>query len=538
MKHNENDIITKKNAASKFKWFGINFEKETIIFFMYMLLYVALLFIGGITFTRIEGPNERKTNEILGMEQEFHKKEILSILNGYFDNEETQELFLQLQKHSSGFDENPFFIKWSFTNSLLFSFTILTTIGYGRFSPSTLGGQIFLMIYGLIGIPLTAICLGRAADRILHIFKWFSHIKSDKVEKAFHALDEDGSGELDNDEFKKAMKELGVELTSDEFDEIWTLVDQDGSGTIDLDEFREIVENLNLNVTAAAAKKNESIITSIVILLWLGIGILGFTLIENWHPFKSFYFLFVSLTTIGLGDVIPDSHKGGIFLIIYGLIGLGLVALLLTVLQSRMGTIEFSQMKKFKVKRKMKNMQKKLRKIPRFASMTGNDLKKLIETSKIIKVNPKLKMFQNGDEMEKLYFLINGKILVYKNDEANEYDEILSQGSLLFESSISNDPTGCTYLADATLFSQSKVHLLEVDKNEINKLTKSDVIEIQMKDLSQETALDSNSLLSNNIEADQGKQERITNSSNTYPGSETIAVNAKDSYLIWSYGLY
>ncbi|VDL85028.1 unnamed protein product [Nippostrongylus brasiliensis] len=45
--------------------------------------------------------------------------------------------------------------KWSFGNSLLFSFSVITTIGYGHVAPVTFRGRLFCIIYGLIGVPVT-----------------------------------------------------------------------------------------------------------------------------------------------------------------------------------------------------------------------------------------------------------------------------------------------------------------------------------------------------------------------------------------------
>ncbi|KJH40303.1 Ion channel [Dictyocaulus viviparus] len=49
--------------------------------------------------------------------------------------------------------------RWTFPSSVLFSFTILTTIGYGNVAPTTFECQIFTMIYGAFGIPLFLITI-------------------------------------------------------------------------------------------------------------------------------------------------------------------------------------------------------------------------------------------------------------------------------------------------------------------------------------------------------------------------------------------
>ncbi len=55
--------------------------------------------------------------------------------------------------------------------------------------------------------------------------------------QAFDLFDADGSGVIDANELKEAMRALGFEVTKKQDDEMIEEVDQDGSGTIDLDEF-------------------------------------------------------------------------------------------------------------------------------------------------------------------------------------------------------------------------------------------------------------------------------------------------------------
>lgn len=50
-------------------------------------------------------------------------------------------------------NEQPDYIEpWSFADSILFSFTLITTIGYGNIAPQTFGGRLFCIIYGFIGM--------------------------------------------------------------------------------------------------------------------------------------------------------------------------------------------------------------------------------------------------------------------------------------------------------------------------------------------------------------------------------------------------
>ncbi|KAK6051231.1 Ion channel [Cooperia oncophora] len=44
-------------------------------------------------------------------------------------------------------------------DSLLFAFTVITTIGYGNVAPRSFSGRLFVIGYGLIGIPFTLLAI-------------------------------------------------------------------------------------------------------------------------------------------------------------------------------------------------------------------------------------------------------------------------------------------------------------------------------------------------------------------------------------------
>merc|ERR1712036_33976 len=58
-----------------------------------------------------------------------------------------------------------------------------------------------------------------------------------EIKEAFDLFDTDGSGSIDTNELKVAMKALGMDAKSEEIRKLINDIDTDGDGTIDFDEF-------------------------------------------------------------------------------------------------------------------------------------------------------------------------------------------------------------------------------------------------------------------------------------------------------------
>ena len=66
--------------------------------------------------------------------------------------------------------------------------------------------------------------------------------KSPELYKLFGIWDEDGNGAIDEKEFRRAVRMLGLKCDPDDFKQLCEMCDKDGSGDIDLDELIELLE--------------------------------------------------------------------------------------------------------------------------------------------------------------------------------------------------------------------------------------------------------------------------------------------------------
>ena len=61
------------------------------------------------------------------------------------------------------------------------------------------------------------------------------------IKDTFEAIDRDGSGSLDHDEFRLAMRRLGLGLTHDQIQQCIEVLDKDHDGEVSLTEFMILV---------------------------------------------------------------------------------------------------------------------------------------------------------------------------------------------------------------------------------------------------------------------------------------------------------
>ncbi|XP_052121330.1 uncharacterized protein LOC113205761 [Frankliniella occidentalis] len=66
--------------------------------------------------------------------------------------------------------------QWSFSGALLYSVTVITTIGYGNLAPRTAEGKVVTMLYALVGVPLMLLCLSNLGSFLADTFQFaYSH---------------------------------------------------------------------------------------------------------------------------------------------------------------------------------------------------------------------------------------------------------------------------------------------------------------------------------------------------------------------------
>ena len=213
---------------------------------------------------------------------------------------------------------------------MFFSFTLVSTIGYGKFTPITPSAKIFSMFYILLGVPIGAYSFGLFASFTLNIINWLTTFNGDPLNRVYKLIGLDKGDSLTPNQIKRIILKLDDTLTELEIEEVIDDADIDEDGKISYKELKNIIYIKNWNLLKITHTCHQFTYVLILILLYLLIGTITFHYGENWSLLDSLYFCVITITTIGLGDLYPIHNKMLVFM--FSCIGLGLVALLISFL--------------------------------------------------------------------------------------------------------------------------------------------------------------------------------------------------------------
>uniref|UniRef100_A0AC35FJI3 Potassium channel domain-containing protein n=1 Tax=Panagrolaimus sp. PS1159 TaxID=55785 RepID=A0AC35FJI3_9BILA len=213
------------------------------------------------------------------------------------------------EKAKQSEDEDP----WSFPNAVVFSYTVITTIGYGHVAPVSFKGRLFCIFYGLVGIPLTLLTIadiGMFLSKIVKKIVYFTNLGYQRIknginEKIIFERERSCSSSTDKKSSPPPPDEMQAMNDNEEFSE----------------EEESEEEEPEERSTA------ESIALGIIFVVYLISGAYVISLYEPMGLFKAFYFIFVSVTTIGLGDLVPRSYNYLFVTFIYITVGLALTTM-------------------------------------------------------------------------------------------------------------------------------------------------------------------------------------------------------------------
>ncbi|EEB17213.1 conserved hypothetical protein [Pediculus humanus corporis] len=198
---------------------------------------------------------------------------------------------------------------WSFLNAVVYCLTVVTTIGYGHISPSTTTGRAITIIYAIFGIPMFLILLadfGKLFTRGIK-FLWafvrrLYYTGSCRRVRKTAPVQEMMKGVQIVYDFAKTRKfsgTAGMEKTPNHLrpPDLNLQGIPETPGTPNWSNY-EIDDEFNLPISVAIS----------ILLIYIFLGAFLYWMWEDWSFFESFYFVFISMSTIGFGDFVPQHH--------------------------------------------------------------------------------------------------------------------------------------------------------------------------------------------------------------------------------------
>ncbi|XP_035895681.1 potassium channel subfamily K member 18 isoform X3 [Anopheles stephensi] len=346
-------------------------------FFLFLILFLYSV-AGAALFIAVEGTHEKKmeTNvnhakrmlaknlRILALDREKLENPDPDIWEGRAINLVEEYSAVLYQSYKEGSFENKQNKKtWSFWNAVFYCGTIYTTIGYGHISPSTTTGRALTILYAIIGIPIFLIVLadfGKLFTRGIK-FMWayvrrlyytgsFRKVrKTTQVQEVMKGLnvvyDMVRRPSTDNElqgattttaipvqqpqqptpqpqpfqrppaEPQPAAASTGIET-----------IPVPDTPTTPVPETFEIDDEFNLPISVAIA----------ILVAYMLFGANIYCRWENWSFFEAFYFVFISISTIGFGDYVPQHPIYMMCSILYLIFGLALTSMCINVVQLKL----------------------------------------------------------------------------------------------------------------------------------------------------------------------------------------------------------
>ncbi|KAK0617223.1 hypothetical protein B0T14DRAFT_538820 [Immersiella caudata] len=210
---------------------------------------------------------------------------------------------------------------WDYLDAVYWAAVTLFTVGFGDFYATTTIGRALLIPYALIGIISLGLVIGSIRSLVLERGRrrFDARVMERKRQQVLRNIKRKGKDEI-------LVPIQGGPLTSPSA----------ASGLTEFDR-REAEFKLMRKIQEVADWRRRwyamAISTSTWLVLWL-VGAKIFQVCEGpyqgWTYFDAFYFAFVSLTTIGYGDITPVSNGGKSFWVFWALLALPTMTVLIS----------------------------------------------------------------------------------------------------------------------------------------------------------------------------------------------------------------
>ncbi|TMW49339.1 hypothetical protein DOY81_005591 [Sarcophaga bullata] len=241
--------------------------------------------------------------------------------------------------------------EWNFARAFLYSLTVLTTIGYGNIAPRTTLGRLVTLAYAFFGIPLTLVYLSSTGGILAKVAREvFSKALCCCLcsncgyccydEKRMAEKERRMKRKRQQEEMRKqqqAMQEPYYVRSGSMPDNFQTPEKQSlGNNSIQIPDLDSLSNSESRGSMHGLAILAPILLCFCMMIIYILFGAVVLYRLEEWPLLDGVYFCFMSLSTIGFGDMMPgfrrDSNTTIWFCSIYIMSGMALTAMCFNVI--------------------------------------------------------------------------------------------------------------------------------------------------------------------------------------------------------------
>eukprot|EP00756_Hemistasia_phaeocysticola_P054088 Hpha_TRINITY_DN30034_c0_g1::TRINITY_DN30034_c0_g1_i1::g.21635::m.21635 len=317
----------------------ISLRRRILLLFLYGWGTAFYLLFGGTVMWKLE-----RSGEVSNLEYQAQQLEMFEKKYGLSRNDTT---FLEEIGVCSFPDhQDP---HWSYTGSVFFALTVITTIGYGETAPRTWGGQLFCFFYSIPGISIAGLWLQNMAGLLAEIISGIVQRIDHKIRQPPLIIPNASDCATAYDRYRDpgtdCVSEKGLQLFLQDMtrqrcqprvmSHVLRCVDTDRKGMLNKEQAMTAI-SIWYQVNAELPQDNKTTVKYalaclISTLTWMAMFSLFFSLLEGWTYAASLWFCFVTLSTIGFGDYIPARKDSRTLCFFFICGGLGMMGALLGV---------------------------------------------------------------------------------------------------------------------------------------------------------------------------------------------------------------
>ncbi|XP_061914980.1 potassium channel subfamily K member 18 [Entelurus aequoreus] len=349
--------------------------------FPHLLLCMSLVFyavVGALIFQKIEGRNTTPNEEY----KDFLGDIVRHVQNLTNNSSDTQHM-VEVLENMMQEDFKTIWLqqpgRWTFAGSLFFCCTVFTTVGYGHIYPVTLLGKVACMLYAMVGIPLMLLVILDVGD-FLAALTYQAYVRFHACFKVLrsHTLPslrarmktrDPSQWTLENDVFSHhvvvremlnigdvlqtqvAVKQNAMQLETNKviFEKILAREKLIRTGPIlrslscpELNQMPPLPTGFAIWDFTGLGDSMEQLNVPFVLILFIVFAyiLLGGGIMPLWEKdfegLDPFYFCFITLTTIGFGDMIPSHTNYFLLTSLFVIAGMAIMSMAFKLSQSRL----------------------------------------------------------------------------------------------------------------------------------------------------------------------------------------------------------